>query len=126
MGIVRPQRRSYSGPRPGSPTAGVVIARVLTDNGSCYRSQLWRDTCQQLAIAPKRTRPYRPPNQPQGRAIQPHLSRGLGLRRLYPTEAARRAAFGPWLHWYNHHRPHTALGDRPPITRCTNLPEPYT
>jgi hypothetical protein len=36
---------------------GVVIDHMLTDNGGCYRSQLWRDTCQQLAVTPKRTRP---------------------------------------------------------------------
>jgi len=54
------------------------------------------------------------------------LVQGWAYRRQYPSEAARRAAFSPWLHWYNHHRPHTALGGRPPITRCTNLPEPYT
>ena len=54
------------------------------------------------------------------------LVEGWAYRRLYTSQAARRAAFGPWLHWYNHHRPHSALGGRPPISRCTNLPEPYT
>lgn len=39
---------------------GVVAKRVLSDNGSCYRSNLWRETCEDLAITPKKTRPYRP------------------------------------------------------------------
>jgi transposase InsO family protein len=105
---------------------GVVIQRVLTDNGSCYRSRLWRDTCRQLAITPKRTRPYRPQTNGKVERFNRTLVDGWAYRRLYASEAARRAAFGPWLHWYNHHRPHSALAGRPPITRCTNLPEPYT
>ena len=39
---------------------GVVVERVLSDNGSAYRSHAWRDTCAELGITPKRTRPYRP------------------------------------------------------------------
>jgi transposase InsO family protein len=105
---------------------GVVIQRVLTDNGSCYRSRLWRDTCRRLAITPKRTRPYRPQTNGKVERFNRTLVEGWAYRRLYASEHARRAAFGPWLHWYNHHRPHSALGGRPPITRCTNLPEPYT
>jgi transposase InsO family protein len=105
---------------------GVVIQRVLTDNGSCYRSHHWRNTCRQLAITPKRTRPYRPQTNGKVERFNRTLVEGWAYRRLYRSETARRAAFGPWLHWYNHHRPHTALGGRPPITRCTNLPEPYS
>jgi len=104
----------------------ITIQRVLTDNGACYRSHRWRDTCQQLGITHKRTRPYRPQTNGKVERFNRTLVEGWAYRRLYPSEAARRAAFGPWLHWYNHHRPHTALGRRPPISRCTNLPEPYT
>jgi transposase InsO family protein len=104
---------------------GVVIQRVLTDNGSCYRSHLWHQTCQQLDITPRRTRPYRPQTNGKVERFNRTLLDGWAYRRLYPSEAARRAAFGPWLHGYNHHRPHSALGGRPPISRCTNLPEPY-
>ena len=105
---------------------GVVLQQVLTDNGSCYRSRLWAATCQQLGITPKRTRPYRPQTNGKVERFNRTLVEGWAYRRLYRSEAARRAAFGPWLHWYNHHRPHSALGGHPPITRCTNLPEPYT
>ena len=105
---------------------GVVIQQVLTDNGSCYRSHRWREVCQQLGVTHKRTRPYRPQTNGKVERFNRTLLEGWAYRRLYPTEAARRAAFSPWLHWYDHHRPHTALGGHPPITRCTNLPEPYT
>jgi transposase InsO family protein len=104
---------------------GVVIQRVLTDNGGCYRSHLWRQACQQLAITISHTRPYRPQTNGKVERFNRTLVEGWAYRRLYPSETARRAAFAPWLHWYNHHRPHSALGHRPPITRCTNLPEPY-
>ncbi|WP_345710120.1 integrase core domain-containing protein, partial [Actinocatenispora rupis] len=43
-----------------------------------------------------------------------------------PTETQRRAALPAWLHFYNHHRPHSSLGGRPPATRLTNLPEHHT
>jgi transposase InsO family protein len=104
---------------------GVVIQRVLTDNGGCYRSQRWRQVCQQLAITPSGPGPIGPRPTARSNASTAPWVEGWAYRRLYPSEAARRAAFGPWLHWYNHHRPHTALGRRPSITRCTNLPEPY-
>jgi transposase InsO family protein len=105
---------------------GVTLQRVLTDNGGCYRSHLWAQTCQQLGITAKRTRPYRPQTNGKVERFHRTVLDGWAYRRLYASEPARRAAFGPWLHWYNHHRPHSALGGRPPITRCTNLPEPYT
>ena len=105
---------------------GVVIQRVLTDNGSCYRSHQWTAACRQLGITPKRTRPYRPQTNGKVERFNRTLLEGWAYRRLYASEAARRAAFAPWLHWYNHHRPHSALGGHPPITRCTNLPEPYS
>jgi transposase InsO family protein len=105
---------------------GVVVQRVLTDNGGCYRSHAWRQACQQLGITPKRTRPYRPQTNGKVERFNRTLLEGWAYRRLFASERARRAAFGPWLHWYNHHRPHSALGGHPPITRCTNLPEPYT
>jgi transposase-like protein len=105
---------------------GLVIQQVLTDNGACYRSHRWRQACQELEITAKRTRPYRPQTNGKVERFNRTLLDGWAYRRLYASEQARRAAFGPWLHWYNHHRPHSALGGRPPITRCTNLPEPYS
>jgi transposase InsO family protein len=105
---------------------GVAVQRVLSDNGACYRSHAWQQTCQRLGITATRTRPYRPQTNGKVERFNRTLLAEWAYRRLYPSEQARRAAFAPWLHWYNHHRPHSSLGGQPPINRCTNLPEPYT
>ena len=51
---------------------GVTVERVLSDNGSAYKSHLWRDTCRELNIKPKKTRPYRPPDQRKNRTLPSH------------------------------------------------------
>jgi transposase InsO family protein len=106
--------------------AGITIERVLTDNGACYRSLPWAATCASLGIIPKRTRPYRP--QTNGKAERYHrtLADEWAYARPYASEAQRRAALDPWLHTYNHHRGHTALGGLPPASRVTNLSGQYT
>ena len=101
---------------------GITIQRVLTDNGSCYRSHRWTAACRQLAITPKRTRPYRPQTNGKVERFNRTLLEGWAYRRLYASEAARRAAFSPWLHWYNHHRPHNSLGGRPPSPAAPTSP----
>jgi transposase InsO family protein len=99
---------------------GVVVERVLSDNGSAYKSHAWRHACAELGIIPKRTRPYRP--QTNGKLERFHRTMGgWAFDRFYPSEAARRAALPAWLHHYNHHRPHTAIGRAAPITRLPNL-----
>jgi transposase InsO family protein len=99
---------------------GVRVQRVLSDNGSAYKSHLWRDTCAALGITPKRTRPYRP--QTNGKIERFHRTLGgWAFDVFYPSETARRAALPAWLHDYNHHRPHTAIGRATPISRLTNL-----
>jgi transposase InsO family protein len=80
---------------------GIRVERVLTDNGSCYRAHRWRQTCRQLGITPKRTRPYRPQTNGKAERFNRTLLDEWAYRRLYTTESARRAAFAPWLHWYN-------------------------
>jgi transposase InsO family protein len=99
---------------------------VLSDNGSAYRSHAWRDTCLELGIRPGRTRPYR--RQTNGKIERFHrtLADGWAYRRMFTSETARRKALPAWLHQHNHHRPHTATGRRPPISRLTNLPDQYT
>jgi transposase InsO family protein len=99
---------------------GITIERVLSDNGSAYRSRIWHQTCTDLGITPKKTRPYRP--QTNGKIERFHRTLGAwAFDRFYTSEKARRAALPRWLHFYNHHRPHTAIGGHPPITRLTNL-----
>lgn len=105
---------------------GVTVERVLTDNGSAYKSRAWHDACTQLGIRPKKTRPYRPQTNGKVERFHRTMTDGWARRRFYSSEHARRAALPAWLHHYNHHRPHTAIGGRSPVTRLTNLPGQYT
>jgi transposase InsO family protein len=105
---------------------GVTVERVLSDNGSAYRSHAWRDACTALGITPKHTRPYRPQTNGKIERFHRTLANGWAFARMFPNESARRNALPAWLHEYNHHRPHTALGTHPPISRLTNLSDQYT
>ena len=104
---------------------GVKVERVLSDNGSCYKSKLWTQTCGELGIIVKKTRPYRPQTNGKIERFHRTLADGWAFSRLYGSESARRNALPGWLHHYNHHRPHTAIGKVPPITRLTNLSGQY-
>jgi transposase InsO family protein len=105
---------------------GVIVERVLSDNGSAYRSHAWRDACADLGIRPKHTRPYRPQTNGKIERFHRTLADGWAFSKHYTTESARRAALPAWLHFYNQHRPHTAIGKVPPITRFNNLPGHYS
>lgn len=100
---------------------GVTVHRVLSDNGGAYRSFLWRDTCAELGITPKRTRPYRPQTNGKIERFHRTLTEGWAFKKFYNSESARLAALPAWVHQYNHHRPHSAVGKAPPITRLNNL-----
>jgi transposase InsO family protein len=105
---------------------GVNVHRVLSDNGSCYRSMLWAETCAELAITHKRTRPYRPQTNGKIERFHRTLAEGWAFKKFYNSESARRAALPAWIHHYNHHRPHTAIGKATPITRLNNLAGHHT
>ena len=100
---------------------GVIVQRVLTDNGGCYRSFLWRDTCTELGVTHKRTRPYRPQTNGKIERFHRTLVEGWAFKKFYNSESARLAALPAWIHQYNHHRPHSAIGKAAPITRLNNL-----
>ena len=104
----------------------VVVQRVLTDNGGCYRSHLWRDTCTELGITHKRTRPYRPQTNGKVERFHRTLVEGWAFKKFYNSESARLAALPAWVHQYNHHRPHSAIGKAAPITRLDNLAGHHT
>lgn len=104
---------------------GITTQRVLSDNGSPYKSFLWRDTCAELGIKHSRTRPYRPQTNGKIERFHRTLADGWGYARCYTSETDRRQALPAWLHEYNHHRPHTACGNKPPITRLINLSGQY-
>ncbi|MTD15436.1 IS481 family transposase [Nakamurella sp. YIM 132087] len=105
---------------------GIQTQRVLSDNGSCYRSFLWRDTCAELEITAKRTRPYRPQTNGKIEGFHRTLADGWAYARRYQSDGERRAALPSLIHFYNHHRLHTAIGNQPPISLLTNLPVQYT
>jgi transposase InsO family protein len=96
---------------------GVTVARVMTDNGSCYRSEAFRDACRNLGLRHIRTRPYTPKtNGKAERFIQTAL-REWAYAQAYPTSIRRAEELPIWLHRYNWHRPHGALKSKPPISR---------
>ena len=98
---------------------GVTVRRVLTDNGSCYRSHAFRDALGE--VVHKRTRPYRPQTNGKVERFNRTLLDEWAYAQVYLSEADRRAAFPGWLHHYNHHRGHTSLRGLPPASRVTNV-----
>lgn len=99
---------------------GITIDKILTDNGNGYRSHLWRDTCAELDIKHRRTRPYHPATNGKVERFNRTLLDEWAYARLWRSERTRAKALDPWLHRYNHHRHHTAI-DGPPASRVTNL-----
>ncbi len=100
---------------------GVTPRKLLTDNGSPYRSKLFKATREAFGLKHSRTRPYRPrTNGKAERLIQTAL-REWAYGPVWQTSDERNQALQAWLHFYNHHRPHSALGGQPPISRLNNL-----
>lgn len=99
---------------------GVAVERVLSDNGPAYRSYAWREACSELRIRHKRTRPYRPQTNGKIERFHRTLGDGWAYAKLYTSETERRDALPGWIHFYNHHRRHSAIGGTP-ISRLNNL-----
>jgi transposase InsO family protein len=100
---------------------GITVHRVLTDNGSCYRSRHWAQAMKNTDVTHKRTRPYRPQTNGKVERFNRTLLAEWAYIRLYRNDNCRARTLPSWLHLYNHHRPHTALGGQPPTSRVTNL-----
>ena len=95
---------------------GITVERVMTDNGSCYRSRRFRNACRRLGLKIIYTRPYTPrTNGKAERFIQTAL-REWAYARAYDTSLQRAAELPYWLHRYNWHRPHGSIGAMPPIS----------
>jgi transposase InsO family protein len=100
---------------------GVDVERVMTDNGSAYRSHAFRAACAQAGLKHIRTRPYTPrTNGKAERFIQTSL-REWAYARAYQSSTERGQAMHPWIADYNHTRPHSALGGKPPASKLNNL-----
>jgi len=103
---------------------GITIERVLTDNGSCYRAGDFRLLLVTADIVHTFTRPYHPATNGKVERYNRTLLDEWAYVRAYGSEPARRRALDRWLHSYNHHRHHTAVGG-PPISRVNNVPGQY-
>jgi transposase InsO family protein len=96
---------------------GIKVERVMTDNGSCYKSFAFRKSCKRLKLKHIRTKPYTPKtNGKAERFIQTSL-REWAYAQAYQTSTERRAELPSWLHRYNWHRPHAGIDDKVPISR---------
>jgi transposase InsO family protein len=106
---------------------GITCQRVITDNGSCYRSRLWLDTCTHTGTAVKKTRPRRPQTNGKVERFHRTLLEEWAYIRPWTSEAQREAGYAGFTHFYNHHRSHGALGWATPASLLRdNLPEEHT
>ena len=96
---------------------GIAIVRILTDNGSPFRSRVFRALCLELGIKHKFTRPYTPRTNGKVERMIQTLLREWAYRFTYQSSAERKRWLQPFLHFYNCHRAHSSLGDNPPVSR---------
>jgi transposase InsO family protein len=108
---------------------GITVERLITDNGSAYRSTVHAIACRTMGLRHLRTRPYRPQTNGKAERFIRTLLGGWAYGALYRNSTERTAALDAWLDYYNHQRRHSALGHKPPIARLnerTNLLGTYT
>jgi transposase InsO family protein len=96
---------------------GVTVQRVMTDNGAGYRSKLHADAVRRLGIKHLFTRPYRPRTNGKAERFIQTMLREWAYAAVYRTSEHRARALEPWLDFYNHRRPHGALGHQAPASR---------
>jgi transposase InsO family protein len=103
---------------------GIAVQRLITDNGSPYRSTVHAIACRALGIRHLRTRPHRPQTNGKAERFIRTMLGGWAYGAIYRNSGERTAALDGWLWHYNHHRRHSALGHKPPVARLierTNL-----
>jgi transposase InsO family protein len=103
---------------------GIAVERVITDNGSAYRSSVHAIACRAMGIRHLRTRPYRPQTNGKAERFIRTLLGGWAYGALYRNSSERTAALDGWLAYYNHRRRHSALGHKPPIARLNERTNP--
>jgi transposase InsO family protein len=100
---------------------GITIERLITDNGSAYRSTVHAIACRTLGIRHIRTRPYRPQTNGKAERFIHTLLGGRAYGAIYRDSTERNAALSGWIDFYNRRRPHGSLGHKPPIVRLNEL-----
>ena len=100
---------------------GIRVEQVLTDNGAAYRAVLHAVACRRLGIKHLRTRPRRPQTNGKVERFIRTLLTGWAYGAIYASSQERTTALDGWLHHYNHHRRHSALSHRPPVSRTNVL-----
>jgi len=105
---------------------GIVVERVLTDNGACYRSRPFARVLDEAGVGHRRTRPYRPQTNGKVERFNLTLKWEWAYARPYESNASRTEALERWLHAYNYHRPHMAHAGRPPIAVVNDVPRKHT
>jgi transposase InsO family protein len=105
---------------------GIQVERVMTDNGSPYVSTVHAVACRALGVRHLRTRPRRPQTNGKAERFIRTLQGGWAYGAIYRSSNERTRALDGWLHHYNHHRRHAALGHHPPIHRLNNLLGTYS
>jgi transposase InsO family protein len=96
---------------------GVTVERVMTDNGTGYRSKVHAAAIDRLGIKHLRTRPYRPRTNGKAERFIQTMLRECAYGQAFQNSQQRRRSLRRWLTYYNCRRPHSALGHKPPITR---------
>jgi transposase InsO family protein len=99
---------------------GVRVQRVLTDNGTGYRSHVFAAAIRAHRLVHRRTRPYTPRTNGKAERFIRTLLGEWAYGPAFPSSAHRTAALGRWLHYYNWHRRHRGLHDQPPISRLVS------
>lgn len=100
---------------------GISVERVMTDNGSAYRSHAHRAACTVLGLRHSRTRPRRPRTNGKAERFIQTLLDGWAYARLYGSSRERAQTLPLWLNHYNYTRPHGSLGHQPPASRLNNV-----
>jgi transposase InsO family protein len=100
---------------------GITVERLITDNGSAYRSTVHAIACRTLGIRHLRTRPYRPQTNGKAERFIRTMLGGWAYGAIYRDSSERNAALAGWLDFYNRRRPHGALSHKPPIARLNDL-----
>jgi transposase InsO family protein len=114
VGFLRRAIRHYA-------SYGITTERLITDNGSAYRSTVHAIACRLLGIRHLRTRPYRPQTNGKAERFIRTMLAGWAYGAIYQNSHQRNAALPGWLDFYNRRRPHGALSHKPPLARLNEL-----